>query len=376
MDIVPELRKRREALEPIMAELRLDAIALVGNSAVGPIAYGCLRYFTDHRAYYHLQAVVARPGKPMAICVGSGLHVEGLHNKGFEDIRLGADILGNVLKLLEEQPVSRIGVPYEALPYDWELAMKAKFPGVELVDVTDPIFALRNVHSAYEVECIKTSARIADAGYSAVLETARAGARMSDVHAAMDYAMKKAGAEETFTLMSNGVFSYENNQMSAISAFSWPDDRIIKAGENVGMEISPKYNGYWTQIVRTVCIGEMNPELQKAHALQLEAIDFTTKLLKPGVMLGDVLKAMWEFTIERGFVPKLPFGHIVGLDLDEGGRGSLESTLVIPENAEVVLHPTMVLGDMNFGIFWGDPFLVTGEGGVRLTQSSTELPVL
>lgn len=376
MDIVEELRQRRKALEPIMTDMGLDAIALVGNSAVGPIAYGCLRYFTDHRTYYHLQAVVARPGKPMAICIGSILHLEGVQNKGFEDIRISPDILGSVLKILSEQKVSRVGVPYDALPYDWELAMKKEFPGIELVDVTDAVFALRNVHSPHEVECIKTCAKIADAGYAAVLETARPGVRMSDVHAALDYAMKRAGAEETFTLMSNGVFSYDNNQMPCIQSFSWPDDRVIREGENIGMEISPKYNGYWSQIVRTVCVGEMNPELQKAHALQLEAIDYTIKLLKPGVKLGDVLKAMWEFTIDRGYIPKLPFGHIMGLDLDEGGRGSLDSPLVIPENAAVVLHPTMVLGDMDYGIFWGDPFLVTKEGGIRLTESSTELPVL
>ena len=376
MELVEELRQRRTALEPIMAELRLDAVALVGNSAVGPLAYGCLRYFTDHRPYYHQHAVVARPGKPMAICVGSVLHLEGVRNKGFEDVRLGADILGSVLNVLSEQKVSRVGVPYDALPYNWELALKEKFPGITLVDVTNEIFDLRNRHSAWEVECIRTSAKIADAGYAAVCEVARPGVRMSDVHAALDYAMKKAGAEETFTLMSNGVFSYENNQMPCIQAFSWPDDRVIRHGDNIGMEITPKYNGYWTQIVRTVCIGEMNPELQKAHALQLEAIDYTTKLLKPGITLGEVLKAMWQFTLDRGYVPKLPFGHIVGLDLDEGGRGSLESSLVIPENANVVLHPTMVLGDMDYGIFWGDPFLVTKEGGVRLTESSTELPVL
>ena len=376
MGIVDELRRRQEALEGIMADLRLDAVALVGNSAVGPIGYGCFRYFADHRTYYHQQAVVARPGKPMAICVGSILHLDGVRNKGFEDIRLGPDILGSVLKVLSEQKVSRVGVPYDILPYDWELALQAACPGVELVDVTEVIFELRNVHSEYEVECIKKCALIADEGYYAVCETARPGARMSDVHAAMDYAMKKAGAEETFTLMSNGVFSYENNQLPCIQSFSWPDDRIIQYGDNVGMEITPKYMGYWTQMVRTLCVGEMNPELQKAHALQCEAIDFTIKLLKPGAKLGDVLKAMWQFSIDRGYIPKLPFGHIVGLDLDEGGRVALESDTIIQKNANVVLHPTMVLGDMNYGIFWGDPYLVTDEGGVRMNKSSMELLVV
>lgn len=376
MGIVDELRQRRAALEGIMADQRLDAIALVGNSAVGPIGYGCFRYFADHRTYYHLQAVVARPGKEMAICVGSILHLDGVRNKGFEDIRLGPDILGSVLKILDEQKVGRVGINYEALPLNWEKALKAKFPGIELVDVTDTIFELRNVHSEYEVECIKKCAKIADAGYAAVCEVARPGARMSDIHSALDYAMKKAGAEETFTLMSNGVFKYGNNGLPCIRGFSWPDDRVVQYGDNIGMEITPKYMGYWTQMVRTVCIGEMNTDLQKAHALQLEAIDYTIKLLKPGVKLGDVLKAMWQFSKDRGYRPELPFGHIVGLDLDEGGRGSLESDLIIQKNANVVLHPTMVIGDMDYSIFWGDPYLVTEEGGVRMNESSTDLLVL
>ena len=176
--------------------------------------------------------------------------------------------------------------------------------------------------------------------------------------------------------VSNGVFSYIDNRLPCIRPFSWPDDRVVKFGDNISMEISPKYNGYWTQMVRTICIGEMNPDLEKAHALQLEAIVDTVKILKPGVKLGDVLKHMWQFSLDRGYTPKLPFGHIVGLDLDEGGRGSLESDLVIQENACVVLHPTMVLGDMDYGIFWGDTYLVTDEGGVRINESSTELLVL
>ena len=370
---INELKQRREKLEGIMSDMCLDAIVLNGNSAVGPIAYGCFRYFADHRTYYHQQAVIARPSKDMAICIGSILHMDGVRNKGFEDIRLSPDILGSVIKVLSEQKVSRVGVPYDALPYDWELTLKEKFPGIQLVDVTDEVFKLRNVHSDYEVECSKTSAKIADAGYAAICETARPGVHMSDVHAAMDYAMRKAGAEETFTLMSNGVFSYEHNTLTCIKAFTWPDDRVIQYGDNLGMEISPKYQGYWTQLVRTICVGEMNPDLQKAHDLQLEVMNYTVKLLKPGAKLGDVLKAMWQFTIDHGFIPKLPFGHIVGLDLDEGGRASLESDLIIQKNSTVVLHPTIVLGDMDYGIFWGDAFLVTDDGGVRLNECSTDL---
>ena len=142
------------------------------------------------------------------------------------------------------------------------------------------------------------------------------------------------------------------------------------------MEITPKYKGYWTQLARTVCVGELNQDLKKAHTLQLEAIDFAVEMFRPGARLEDILKALWAFTQEHGYIPKLPFGHIIGLDLDEGGRGSLESELVIQKGMNFVLHPTMVLGDMDYSIFWGDPYLVTDNGSVRMNACSTELLVL
>ncbi|BDF68120.1 hypothetical protein CE91St43_20920 [Oscillospiraceae bacterium] len=376
MDIVDELRQRQTALEGIMRDLALDAVTIVGNSAVGPISYGCFRYFTDHRTYYHLQALVARPSEEMAICVGSILHLDGVRSKGFEDIRLGPDILGSVLSVLSEQKIHRLGVSFEMLPANWELAIKEKFPDMELVDITDDIFALRNVHSNYEIECIKECAKMTDTAYAAVCAMVKPGVRMSDLHAEMDYAMKKAGAEETFTLMTNGVFSYKDNQLPCLQPFSWPDDRIVQNGDCIGMEITPRYKGYWTQLARTVCVGEMNQDLKKAHELQLKAIDFAVEMFKPGARLEAILKALWSFTQEHGYIPKLPFGHIVGLDLDEGGRGSLESKLVIQKGTNFVLHPTMVLDDMDYSIFWGDPYLVTDGGAVRMNDSSTELLVL
>ena len=376
MDIVDELRQRQTALEGIMRDLALDAVTIVGNSAVGPISYGCFRYFTDHRTYYHLQALVARPSEAMAICVGSILHLDGVRSKGFEDVRLGPDILGSVLSVLSEQKIHRLGVSFEMLPANWELAIKEKFPDMELVDITDDIFALRNVHSDYEIERIKECAKMTDTAYAAVCAMVKPGVRMSDLHAEMDYAMKKAGAEETFTLMTNGVFSYKDNKLPCLQPFSWPDDRIVQNGDCIGMEITPRYKGYWTQLARTVCVGEMNQDLKTAHELQLKAIDFAVEMFKPGARLEDILKALWSFTQEHGYIPKLPFGHIVGLDLDEGGRGSLESKLVIQKGTNFVLHPTMVLDDMDYSIFWGDPYLVTDEGAVRMNDSSTELLVL
>ena len=376
MDIVTELKQRQAALGDVMENRGLDAVVIAGNSSVGPLAYGCFRYFTDHRVYYHLQAIVARPKKPVMVCCGSILHLDALRGKGFEDIRVSPNILGSVMGTLAEQPIKRLGVSFDMLPSNWMLEIKKAHPGVELVDVTADIFEMRSEHSEYEVQAIRDSAKIADIGYAAVCAMAKPGVRMSDLHAELDYAMKNAGAEETFTLMSNGKFSYTNNQLPCIKCFTYPNDHVIQYGDCIGMEITPRYKGYWSQMVRTICIGEMNPEMKIAYDIQVATIAETVPLLKPGAKLGEVLSHMWEFGKSQGYIPKLPFGHIIGLDLDEGGRGSLESDFVLRKNAEFVLHPTLVKGDMDYTIFWGDPYFVTENGGERLTESGPELLVL
>ena len=372
MELVEELRQRQAALDKIAVDRGLDAIVIVGNCAVGPSAYGSFRYFADHRSYYYLHALVARPGKKITICVGSILHKDGILLKGFEDTRFGADVLPSVLKVLAEQPVKKVGVSFEMLPVRWENGILEQCPGAELVDVDEDIYALRRVHSPYEIECLKKCALITDTGYGAVCEAAKPGAKMSDLHAALDYAMFNAGAEETFTKMSCGVFSMKDNALPRMERFHWPDDREVREGDCIAMSISAKYCGYWTQLVRTVCVGTKNEDAEKAWILQQTALRNALEFLRPGIQLGELVEHMFAFAAEHGYPGSLPFGHVVGLDLDEGGSG-LGSDYVIPENAAVVLHPALIPQGEENCFFWGDTYLVTLDGVIRLNECSQEL---
>ena len=372
MELVEELRQRQDALQKVAVEKGLDAILVVGNCAVGPESYGSFRYFADHRSYYYLHALVIRPEKIPAIVVGSILHKDGILLKGFEDTRFGADVLASALKVLAEQPVKRLGVSFEMLPARWENAIMEQCPGVEFVDVDKDITALRRVHSPYEVDCFKKCAKITDIGYEAVCKAAKPGVKMSDLHAELDHAMFMAGAEETFTKMSCGVFSQKNNGLPRMERFHWPDERVVREGDNIAMSISAKYCGYWTQLVRVICVGKENPEAEAAYKVQQEALKDAAAFLRPGIKLGELVDHMHKFAEGHGYKKALPFGHVVGLDLDEGGDG-LGSDLELIENSVVVLHPTLLPEGEENCFFWGDTYLVTKDGAVRLNESSTEL---
>ena len=369
-----ELNTRWGYLDEIIKNRDLDAILVVGNSSVGPGVYGSFRYFTNHKVYYGYQAIVARPGKPIMVCASSFLHEKALTLKGFKDIRLAPDIRGSVLARLSEQPVRRLGVSLGVLPASWYLELEKM--NVEFVDINDDIAVYRSRRSEYELACTRESARISEVGYKAMLDMAKPGVRMSDLHTHLDYVMKMAGAEETFTLMSCGRFSLEDNHLPCIHAYAWPDENVINHGDNIGMEITPRYQGYWTQMVRTICVGEANPDLEAVHKAQIDTIAAAIKLLKPGVRLEDVLTYIFEFAKDIGYIAKLPSCHIGGIDLDEGWHYSFDSDIVLKENMTFILHPTLVTPKIDYGIYWGESYLVTKDGGVCLSFSGDDLPVV
>ena len=376
MKFVNELKSRREKLELILKEKGLDAAVLAGNGAIGTLALGSLRYFTDWRCYFSLQAMVQVPGKEPVMCVGSVLHEQGLNQRGYYDVRCNAPVIINVIKELKANGSKKIGCCLDVFPADWYLAMKKEIPGVEFVDIAQEIFELRTVISDEVLDRVRRSAQIADKGFDVVCKMIKPGVKMKDIHTELDKTMLMEGAEEVFTLMSCGRFSYTDNKLECLSRYSYPDDRIVRDGDNVAMEITPKFKGYWTQLVRTVCVGNANPDLAEAQIKQVELINEAAKSLKPGVTLGSVLTSLLEKTESMGYVPSMPFGHVLGLDLDEAGRASSMSPLILKENMTVVLHPTMCKPGSTDSIFHGDSFIVTPNGGERITKSTADIVVL
>ena len=369
--LAQELKGRWAKLEKIMRERSLDAILLVGNSVVGPPFHGTFRYFTGHKVYYRYQAMIARPDKPITVCASSVQHKNGLAARGLTDIRVSPDILGTVLTDLKDQPVKRLGVSLEMLPALWYLELEKT--GAAFVDVLGDICAIRSERSDFEIEMTRACGKIADAGYRAVCDKAAPGVKLTDLYAELDYAMKAAGAEETFTLMSCGRFSFEDNKLPCISPLIWPEDSVVKNGDCVAMEITPRYMGYWTQMVRTICVGEQNPDIKKAHADLLKTMEAAIPLFKPGIRLEDTIIHMCKVGESLGYASRLPFGHIAGIDLDEGWHYALESDIILKAGMTFIIHPTLITPNIDFGIFWGDSYLVTEDGGQCLTSCENAL---
>ena len=61
---------------------------------------------------------------------------------------------------------------------------------------------------------------------------------------------RAGGAEARFTLIGSGKFAFGDGNTLPLPIS--PSSRRVEDGDSIVMEITPRYEGYWTQLVRTV----------------------------------------------------------------------------------------------------------------------------
>jgi Xaa-Pro aminopeptidase len=369
-----ERERRHRAIGQILAREQLKALLLIGDTNVGHGFYGDHRYYTNNRIIFYRQAVVVFRDSDPVLFAGSDIQREAAARRSLvSDCRLiQNDLPAELMRLLKERGMKegRIGVNLEMFPAAWYYFFKKELPGIEWVETHPLIMEIRNHHSEEENGIYQQGALLGDGGYEAALKMISPGVTEYEVAAEIEYYARSRGAEDHFTLIGTGRFSFGNDHTLPLP-YS-PSHRKIQMGDSVVMEITPRCEGYWTQLVRTATLGTPNPDLEKIHRVCIGAIEKGLPFLKPGKRVKEVVLAMEPYVKDSGFLLRPPLGHLCGIDLVEARVSSQNETVLEPGTA-VILHPTIFTPDGKRSFFWGETYLITGEGFERLHRSGDKL---
>ena len=371
---VAEKNRRLKAVSDVMENAGLRAIYLPGNSTVGSNSFGNNRYFTDRRVVFHYMSVVLFSGKePIAVVNDLMGKLNLISNSFVGDAVIDADQINGVIGILRDHGIEngRVGTIFDILPAAWLLRLREAFPNVEFVNVSDELYPIRTVKSAEEIEVQRTCSAIAVAGYKAICDYVKPGMYEREIVAMLEKAMYSMGAEESFALITSGKFSIIDNKLPALhnhAAFN----RVIENGDVVAVEITPRFCGYWTQIVRTVCVGEMNKDADEIRKIVVGAIEAAKPLMKAKTRVCDIVKSMREYTENAGYRFVMPCGHITAVDLAEEDL-SENNTRRLETGALIVVHPTVLTEDMETGIFWGESYIISDDGYESPMQCGSDM---
>lgn len=370
---ITEKEARYKALRKILETDNLQALLLIGDTNVGPDFCGDFRYYTNNRIIFYRQVLLVLPEFEPVLFAGSEIQRQAATRRSFvKDCRFSDNLVVDVTKFLKEKGISsgRVGVNQEMLTVAWLNYFRRELPEIEWVETHDRIMEIRTRRSREEADICRKGASLGDGGFEAALKAIRPGANEYEIVAEIEHYARARGADEHFTLIGSGKFTFgENNTLPLPYS---PSPRHIEVGDSVVMEISPRFAGYWTQLVRTVNVGKRNTDLEKIHKVCRDAIVKGLEQFKPGKRVKDLVLAMESCVNASGYLLKPPLGHICGVDLIEG-RVSRQNQMVLTPGTSVIIHPTIHTPDGKNSFFWGETYSVTPDGFERLHRAGDDL---
>ena len=241
----------------------------------------------------------------------------------------------------------------------------------KLVPYNQQINGFRGVKEAWELDNMRKAQSIADKAFSEVLPRIQVGMSELELQAELIYCMYKNGAHGlSFDPI---VVSGPNSSMPHGVA----GERKIQKGDFITMDFGVLYNGYCSDMTRTVAVGYVTEEMEKVYNTVLEAQLAGLAVTKAGVPGKDIDGAARKVIADAGYGAYFGhgYGHSLGLEIHENPSPNARNEEPMPLHAVASAEPGIYLPG-KFGVRIEDSVIYTEDGYENLCTSPKNLIIV
>lgn len=246
----------------------------------------------------------------------------------------------------------------------------------EVVDASGLLVGARSIKTAQEVERMKLANELATLAMEHTWERLRPGMKESEVAAIFEGHVHANGIgykgkvemARAFTLVWSG---------KGIRTFTATGDRPVQEHEPTLFEIWVCVDGYWNDLTKNLCPGELTPEYHKLLDLLLNVFHEAAAFAKDGASLPELDRLIRARIAEGGYPgqPSHPVCHGVGARAHEPPYAHQAGKGTIREGMVLAIEP---------GIYWSgggglrleDNFWITGSGNEKLCSFPDDFRLL
>ena len=243
---------------------------------------------------------------------------------------------------------------------------------------------MREVKDFTEFENITKAQEITDKAYKYILDIISSNLNSiteKDIAVELEYFMKKNGADD----ISFDIIAISGKK----SSYPHGKPENIKLSKGVLlMDFGASYNGYCSDMTRTVCIGQPDKKMLDVYNIVKNAQTAALDIIKAGIEAVEVDK------ISRGIIRKAGYGenfghglgHSLGLEIHEKPsfpnseseskiESNAKSNVILKENMVITVEPGIYI-ENKFGVRIEDLVVIKPDGCLNLTQSNKDLIIL
>lgn len=244
--------------------------------------------------------------------------------------------------------------------------LRGALPASTLVDTTQAFRQSRVIKLEGELGLLRKASRITDDALAAIHPLIQAGVSELEISAEITRHIVLNGGIARFVVVTSGERS------SRVDAYA--TGKHLAAGDLVRLDVGCTVGGYYSDMARTLIVGEPSEQQSARYQSLLEGEAAQLAMLKPGVLAHEVYDVAMS-KVRSGALPgynRNHCGHAIGLKAHEYPA--------IAPGQETVLQPGMVfcVETPYYELGWGgmmveDTAIITETGHELLTVSSREL---
>ncbi len=154
-------------------------------------------------------------------------------------------------------------------------------------------------------------------------------------------------------------------------------EKTIESGELVTLDFGAYYEGYCSDITRTLAVGNISDELKTIYETVRVAQQLGIDGIKPGMTGKEADALTRDYIKEKGYGDYFGHstGHGLGMEVHEAPGLSMASDVPLQPGMVVTVEPGIYIPGVG-GTRIEDDILITETGNERLNYSSKELIIL
>lgn len=294
--------------------------------------------------------------------IGSEFHVELLDHRAQSELG----------EHLQKQGIRTLGYEDRSMTCHDLASWKTQLPNILFAPVDSLILNLREYKTGAEQDTIIAAQRIAEKAFDRILGFITPDRTEQEVALELEFTMRSLGAQST---------SFDTIAVSG-KASSLPHGvpRPVKLEKGfLTMDFGALYQGYCSDMTRTVCLGQPDAEMKRVYQTVYDAQQAALDIMAEGLLCREADLAARKVIEDAGYGDCFGhgLGHGVGLFIHEMPRLSpaapAEKRL---ERGHVVTVEPGIYLEGKYGVRIEDMVIFTENGPVDITLAPKNLIIL